>query len=336
MPRLTTLEAISFPVVERPVFTTLDGPDGDEVLAVAHKKALVNGQTRRVLGVVSQSYRVVTNQEALGWAHECCAHLFPTTKPAEWYVDLTDAPASGGHCTIDLMHASAALSFTDVRPGKRPEVFGPFIRVTNSYNGLKALAFDIGFHRKVCRNGLIAPDTIIRFSFAHQRRDLGLGIRFEVAHDRLKKLQSRLGTYFSTVSQCLVPRMQFERLVRGVLLIRPHGSTQPGSKEAEDWSRVEGHLSGLCDQYAQELGENAYAVLNVMTDFASRPPESRHVQRDRHSLQRLAGRWLSDFNQMCCEPGFSLTEYLEKLDKGAERQHSEKRGAPPFWGRDAG
>ena len=30
-----------------------------------------------------------------------------------------------------------------------------FIRLTNSYNGLRAPAFDIGFHRKVCKNGLI-------------------------------------------------------------------------------------------------------------------------------------------------------------------------------------
>jgi len=40
------------------------------------------------------------------------------------------------------------------------------------------------------------------------------------------------------------------------------------------------------------LGENAYAVLNVITEFASHPPANRHVHRERNSLQQLAGTWL--------------------------------------------
>ena len=66
----------------------------------------------------------------------------------------------------DSGRRTASLDFGEIQPGKRPEAFGPFIRVTNSYNGLRALAFDIGFYRKVCRNGLIAPDTIVQFKFA--------------------------------------------------------------------------------------------------------------------------------------------------------------------------
>jgi hypothetical protein len=52
---------------------------------------------------------------------------------------------TAGHCFIDLVHNSAALDFTGVPVQGRPEAFGPFIRVTNSYNGLRALAFNIGF-----------------------------------------------------------------------------------------------------------------------------------------------------------------------------------------------
>jgi hypothetical protein len=52
-------------------------------------------------------------------------------------------------CHIDLVHRTAALDFADVRAGQRPDAFGPFIRVTNSYSALRALAFDIGFYRKV-------------------------------------------------------------------------------------------------------------------------------------------------------------------------------------------
>jgi hypothetical protein len=317
MPRLTTLDDISFPVKECPVFTTLRGVEGEQTLEVPESKALVNGRTQRVIGIVSRGYRLVTNEEALALAYECCEQVFPSTKAVEWHVDVVDAPASGGHCAIDLIHSSAALNFADVRPTKRPEVFGPFIRVTNSYNGLRALAFDIGFYRKVCRNGLIAPDTIIHFRFAHQRKDLGSGVRFDVAHSRLAKLQDKLGTYLAAVSGFAIPRKAFDRIVRGVLRIRPLKATRPKSAEAEDWEKVQAHLKALCNRYADELGDNGYAVLNAITDFASQPLESRHIQRDRHSLQRLAGLWLSDFSEKCRQPVFSLAEYLNALDDGA-------------------
>jgi hypothetical protein len=78
---------------------------------------------------------------------------------------------------------------------------------------------------------------------------------------------------------------------------------------------------------ANELGENAYAVFNVITDFASHPPVNRHVQRDRHSLQRLAGRWLGSFPQRYREPGFSLDAYLKELSVAKTDNSFYKAGA---------
>jgi hypothetical protein len=313
LPRLTKLKDVCFPVEEHPIFVIVDGPSGKRQLPIPEKKALVNCESGRVLGVVSRDYRLVTNQQALEWARECCNTVFPKTKPAEWDISATDAPSSGGHCRIDLVHRSATLDFANVRPGKRPKEFGPFIRVTNSYNGLRALAFDIGFYRKVCRNGLIAPDTIIHFTFSHQRRDLGSGIRFDVAHDRLEKLQARLGDYLAAVHNCQVSRIDFEPMLRGVLRLRPPQPLTPNTRDADEWERLQHHLRELSNRYAHELGETAYGVLNAITDFASHPPENRHVHRDRHGLQRLAGAWLSEFSQICQGPNFSLAHYLDKV-----------------------
>jgi hypothetical protein len=94
---------------------------------------------------------------------------------------------------MDLVHNSPALDFDFVPAAERPEAFGPFIRVTNSYNGLRALAFDIGFYRKVCKNGLILPDSIIHFEFNHMWRDIGDRIQFVVSHERLAKLKTSFG-----------------------------------------------------------------------------------------------------------------------------------------------
>jgi len=205
------------------------GESGERRLAAPDKKAIVNLASHRVLGVVSRDYRLVTNQEALEWAYECCRSVFPNTIPAEWDVSATDGPSTGGYCRIDLVHRTAVLDFGDVRPGKRPEAFGPFIRVTNSYNGLRALAFDIGFYRKVCRNGLIAPRTMVQFKYAHQR-NLGMGIRFDVARDRLANLQARMSAQFAALKECAVPWTAFEPMVRAALMIRPLKSTRPGTR----------------------------------------------------------------------------------------------------------
>jgi len=315
--RLSQLGDVLFPVEECPVFVAVPGESGARWLAAGNKKAIVNLASQRVLGVVSRDYQLVTNQEALDWAYECCQNVFPSTKPAEWDVSATDGPSSGGHCRIDLVHRTAALDFSEVRPGQRPEAFGPFIRVTNSYNRSRALAFDIGFYRKVCRNGLIAPDTIVRFKFAHGR-ELGIGIRFEVARDRLTKLQTKMSEQFASLKKCRVPRTAFEPMVRAALMIHPLKSKRPGTREAGEWAALEAHIRELCNRYVSELGETGYAVLNAITDFASHPPANRHVRRDRHGLQRLAGTWSTTFAHESAQPGFAIDTHLGKIETSSQ------------------
>jgi len=315
MPRLTQLDDVLFPVEEHPVFVDVRTKSGVRRLPVPNKKAIVNVKTDRVLGVVGRSYRMVTNREALDRAYQCCRTAFPETKPSEWGVSTSDSPATGGHCYIDLVHNSTALDFTYVSAKDRPDVFGPFIRVTNSYNGLRALAFDIGFFRKVCKNGLIIPESIIRFKFTHLQREIGETIRFEIAHERLETLKASFSEYIGALRGCAVPRSEFEPLFCGVLLIRKPKDLTPKSPMAHDWGTLSQHLSTLCGRYKEELGENAYAVFNAITEFASHPLENRCVHRDRHSFQRLAGDWLSKFSQECLQQDFSLSKYLEKLAK---------------------
>lgn len=315
MPRLTQLDDVLFPAAEHQISVDVLTKSGVRRLPVPNKKAIVNVKTDRVLGVVGRSYRLVTNHEALGWAYQCCHTVFPETKPGEWGVSASDSPATGGHCFIDLVHNSTALDFTFVPAEDRPDVFGPFIRVTNSYNGLRALAFDIGFFRKVCKNGMILPESIIRFKFTHLQRDIGETISFEIAHERLATFKASFSKYLGALRDFVVPRSEFEPLFCGVLLIRKPKDVNPKSPIAEDWGTLSKHIGTLCGRYRDELGENAYAVFNAITEFASHPPENLCVHRVCHSFQRLAGDWLSKFSQECLQPGFSLSKYLEKLAK---------------------
>lgn len=321
MSRLTRIDDLLFPVKEYPVFANIKTQSSERQIPVPDKKALINTKTNRVLGVVSRGYRLVTNSEALDLAHECCIKVFPETKASEWIVDVSDAPQSGGHCFFDLLHKTAKLDFSSVSPNNRPDTFGPFIRVTNSYNGLRALTFDIGFYRKVCKNGLIVPKSIIRFKFTHLQRDIGNQITFEINHDQLSKLKSDFNDYFGVLLKCAVPYSDFNPLLQGVLRIHKPKDIEKKYKLADDWKNLSIHLNDLCKKYSEDLGENAYSAFNAITDFASHPLENRCIHRERHSFQRLAGEWLSEFHNVCSAKDFKLSEYLVKLVNTPEKQN---------------
>ena len=321
MPRLTNLDDIMFPVEEHPVFVSMSTKSGERRLPVPDKKALVNSESGRVLGVVSRGYRMVPNGKALDWAYQCCCLAFPETKPGEWQVTASDAPHTGSYCNIDLMHNTTALDFSLVSPQSRPEAFGPFVRVTNSYNGLRALTFDIGLYRKVCKNGMIVPEAIIRFKYAHVSRDIGSEIAFEIDHARLEKVKTVFNDYMNVLRECAVPRAYFLPLLQSVLLINPPRHIEKHNRIADDWKSLTGYLEATCYQYVQELGENAYSAFNAITDIASHPPQNRCVYRDRHSYQQLAGAWLSEFHNECRQKDFSLSDYLVRLAGGDEKKN---------------
>ena len=79
--RLSHLEDVLFPVEEYPVFVVVRDESGERRLPARDKKAIVNIASQRVLGVVSRGYQLVTNQQALEWAYECCQYVFPDTNP---------------------------------------------------------------------------------------------------------------------------------------------------------------------------------------------------------------------------------------------------------------
>lgn len=328
MARLSQLEDILFSVEEQPIFAIVQSKFGERRISIPEKKAIVNQSSGRVLGVVSRGYRLVSNREALDMAYDCCRAVFPDTKPVEWEVCTTDAPASGGHCFIDLIHNTANLDFTFVPAEGRPEAFGPFIRVTNSYNGLRALSFDIGYNRKVCKNGLILRESAIRFKFTHMRRDIGETVQFKIPQDKLARMKANIGEYFNRLKSYDITRSQFEPLMRAVLLVRKPEHAEHKPKFADDWDKLENHIKEMCDRYAVDLGENAYAVFNAITEFASHPPENRCVFRDRHSFQRRAGYWLTDFTSESSLPEFDLQRHIEKIVKESGNDNSTPNTIP--------
>lgn len=317
MARLTELGEVLFPVRMEPLFVRLGSRD----VRVPDSQAVVHAQAERVLGVVGREYRLVSHREALDLAMACAHEAFPETRPGEWQVAAVDAPATGSCCFIDLRHNTGALDFQGLPGSAKPEVYGPFVRVTNSYDRSRALAFDIGYWRKVCSNGLVVRDALIRFRLNHQRRDIRAAVRFDISRERLAGHRTAFQALLSKLQGCHVPAPAMTDLACAVLGFEPPrraDDARDALRQAE-WQRLRGMVDEASRRYAGDLGENAYAVLNAVTDLASRPPPSPLVRRDRHGLQRRAGRWLAEFAATCTQQGFDLRAYLRSLAEPARQ-----------------
>jgi hypothetical protein len=126
-------------------------------------------------------------------------------------------------------------------------------------------------------------------------------------------LKDSFCNYIAALRDCPVPHKYHQTFVQGVLGLRSHDPFSPNTRDHDDWEALSTHIANLCSRYTAELGENAYSVFNVVTEFASHPPANRLVARERHTLQRAAGEWVSSFSNQLRQPAFDLTAYLSSL-----------------------
>ena len=108
----------------------------------------------------------------------------------------------------------------------------------------------------------------------------------------------------------------------------PKLSENAKKEECVDQQTLDADLASRLHGYFNELGENAYAAFNTMTDIAARPPQSTRFRRDRPTLERRAGAWLRDFNDVASRPGFTIPGHLKELagGQGVSRTTGPNRG----------
>jgi hypothetical protein len=205
------------------------------------------------------------------------------------------------------------LSFTGTAPGAPNEPFGPFIRVTNSFNGQRALRFDIGLLRWICANGMIIADDLVTFRFTHSKVALSQPPQFTVNRPKLSSWLDGFDAHITALRQFRLRHDAMFALVCGVLRLHPPSTPKPPEYLRLEWETIEQHLHALIARYTTEVGENAYAAFNVMTDFATRPKGRGSYAREIHTLQRRVGAWLPELCSKCRQTDFNLGDYIESL-----------------------
>jgi hypothetical protein len=158
MSRDTDLSQILFPVEEKPIFFV--NPKAG-MKQIPNYKTIVNVTTNEPISVVSTDYRLISNQEALELGEKCFKQLFNEVDIDSMEIFNIITPKSKSFCHIDIIHNKYEVNIWE------KEVWLPYIRITNSYNRLKPLRFDLGFCRKLCFNGVIFERNTISYKFYH-------------------------------------------------------------------------------------------------------------------------------------------------------------------------
>lgn len=322
MKREISVQNLLFDVEQVPVEAVIGSNGHTRRIPIPGKKALIHQGTGHVLGVVGRDYRVVTNREAVDLAQEVCGKAFPGLSSVEWEARRAAAPRTLSHAHIDLMHRTHVLNYLGSDIGK-DDPYTPFLRVTNSFNGARALRFDIGFMRKHCSNGVIFEEEVATIKASHSKEALAQ-LQIEITSRSLPQMWDEFTKFLTTVRSITLSTDQSTLALKTVLrLPAPQPDDKPARKEA--LAALATDFSARLTGYRQELGENAYAVFNTLTDIAARPPESACFQLTRDTLERRAGRWLKELGRQSQAPAFELDGWISAWEVSLSGRSAPRR-----------
>lgn len=307
MKRETSVQNLLFDVDQVPVEAVIGSNGSTRRISIPGKKALIHQGTGHVLGVVGRDYRVVTNREAVNLAHEVCGKAFPGLSSVEWEAKRAAAPRTLSSAHIDLMHRTHVLNFlgSDI---SQADPYTPFLRVTNSFNGARALCFDIGFMREHCSNGVIFEEEVATIKASHSKEALAQ-LQIEITGRSLPQMWDEFSKFITSVRSITMTTDQSTLALKTVLhLPDPKPDDKPARKEA--LHALTADFSTRLTGYRQELGENAYAVFNTLTDIAARAPENVCFQTTRDTIERRSGHWLKELAHQSQISGFDLERWI--------------------------
>ena len=273
-------------------------------------KAIVDKTTGCTLSVVSNKYRLILNKEAYEWADHVIKGIFigKTLKDFEFFNILM--PKSKASCKIDLIIPNHFYVLFE-NPN---ESFIPFLRITNSYNRTKPLKYEIGFCRWICKNGTIFGQKGVSFAMSHSEP-----INLKEIQRLTEMGRNQIGD-ISALWKVIENKMnilrQIELPITAVLPIycKAYG-IQIKKPEVSDvqktiyTSRVK-QIRKASKEYFKDLGNNAYAMMNVLSDYASFPEWTQNPANYVDGYQRKVGKWVDEIIEEYKKGNFSLYKHI--------------------------
>jgi hypothetical protein len=267
-------------------------------------KAVVAQDNGDVFAIVTKNYNLITNRTALELGRLCFTEVFTGTNSKMMKLFNIIMPETRSFCHFDFLHEGAKFC-----PFKS-DSWQPYLRITNSYNRTFALNFDLGFCRNICKNGVIFGKKNIEFKFLHTRRTADPAVQFKLRAGELSALEAQFTEALFNLKRFHVPRKVMWALVCKVFA--QSLPTEPTKVQQALLDEKKETIKYLTNEYFQSLGENGYAALNVLTDFASRPVGMISAEQRIDSLQRQTGTWIGEFITAIDRRDFTFEAYLGK------------------------
>ena len=240
------LAGLDWNVVQEPIYT----PCRENIEGF---KANVRDTDRKVLGVVSDRYKVVQNVEAFSFTDELLGHG----------VRYETAGSLSGGRRVWLL---ARLPREYIIAGER---ISPYLVFSNTHDGSGSVKVAVTPVRVVCNNTLnLALETAQRsFSMVHTGN---ISDKITEARDTLFKAESymdRLGAEFEQLHQQKVTDAEVQNYIE---LLIPLESNATRTQE----KNVNRLREDLAMRYydapdLQKVGKNAYRFINAVSDFAT-------------------------------------------------------------------
>jgi hypothetical protein len=277
-------------------------------------RAVVNQSNGQIISVVGKNYQLISNEEAIEKGKQIFAQLYPGVKTDELIPYKVVAPNSKASAHIDLIHESVDFSVWE------QETWLPFLRTTNSYNRSVALSFEIGFVRKLCSNGVLFNKDSIKLKYLHNK---GNTVDIINAANQIKTTSNLF------INQCLnlkdypIPNELMFALVCQVLNIN---MDLPEEKQIKKKMNSLQNLIDLTEilttRYTNEMGSNAYAAFNVLTDLVSHQDQYKNLTGYYFNVRSFYAKptdWMDDFSNKTKVKGFEYSNYLKETIDRLER-----------------
>ena len=173
--------------------------------------------------------------------------------------------------------------------------------MTNSFNGARALRFDIGFMRKHCSNGVIFEEEVATIKASHSTEALAK-LKIEITSRSLPQMWSDFSKFLTSVRSIGMDTDQSTLALNAVLRLAPaKADDKPVRKDG--LKVLSEDFSSRLEIYQKELGPNA-----------ARPPESAYFQKDRDTIEKRSGRWLKKLACAIQTTDFDLNRWIPAWD----------------------
>jgi len=289
-----TLDDAFFDVELSPIYVATEREENgqlimfDRSVQIPDFRAVKRVSDGFVFAVVKDSYHLITNREAYELGKMCFKQVFGEADMEFFNLRM---PISQSFCTMDFF-AKEECVYLSRKSDTNKEEWRVFLRISNSYNRKTALKFDLGFCRSICRNGMIFGEKSIEFKYCHNRSSDYIASEFKLKYERISIVKEIFRKKIDSLYAHKLNKDEMMSEISKALQFR----SPKNEKEEKEANERDIYLDNLIDSYCDENGYNAYALLNVLTDFASRPLHNLTAfENNPDTLERRVGEWMMQY-----------------------------------------